>query len=249
VSRVRQSSTGRLRLAPAVVGIAVGAALALTGCSAGQIAQTSGMEPAVNGGLGQAGAIAVRDVRLAYPEDGVYARGAQATVLGVIVNSGRSEDQLLAVTSSAGDVVVTGDKDMPAGKTLVLQAPSGGSSSTSATTTSVPTSSSSTTTTSTPSGSSSSSTSGSATTTTGTSTGTSTTTTGASTTATTTTSPGEEKPIAIGKASIVIKGLREELRSGKTVELTFTFRSGTVTVTVPVATPTTPRAPAAVEEN
>src|ERR1041384_4266852 len=81
VSRERRS----LRFAPAVVGIA----LALAGCSAGQISQTAGMEPAVNGSNGNAGAIAVRDIQLAYPADGGYARGADAVVLGSIVNSGR----------------------------------------------------------------------------------------------------------------------------------------------------------------
>src|SRR5690349_4150370 len=43
VSRARLNSTGWLRVAPAAVGLA----LALAGCGDGQIAQTSGMEPAV----------------------------------------------------------------------------------------------------------------------------------------------------------------------------------------------------------
>jgi copper(I)-binding protein len=244
VSRARQNSTGRLRLAPAAVGIAVGAALALGGCSAGQIAQTAGMEPAVNGGIGQAGQIAIRDVQLAYPTDGVYKARSSAVVIGYIVNDGQSDDALLQVTSPAGNVVVAGDKNLPAGTSLALDpkatpptSSSSSSASSSATTTSAPTGSSS-----------SSSSSSSATTTTGSSSSSSSSSSAATTTsssvATTTSTP---KP-TIGKVAIVVTNIKDDLWSGKTIDLTFVFRNGgQATITVPIANPTTTRKPPAEE--
>ncbi|WP_424184020.1 hypothetical protein ACOBQX_18970 [Actinokineospora sp. G85] len=65
MSRAQQNLVGRLRLAPAAVGLA--AALALAGCSAGQITQTDSQLPAVNGTQATQGTVALRDVKLAYP--------------------------------------------------------------------------------------------------------------------------------------------------------------------------------------
>jgi copper(I)-binding protein len=247
-----------LRFAPAVAGIA----LALAGCGAGQISQTAGMEPAVNGAGGNAGPIAVRDIQLAYPPDGVYTRDSNAVVLGTIVNSGQSDDELVSVTSPAGTVTVTGDKNMPAGKALILELPAGGTSATSSsvvTNSSAPSTSGSATTgpattgpatTTTGSQTSGSQTSGAQTSgaqtsgaqTSGPATSGSQTSGSATTTTTTvTTTSSSVAPTQIGKISVVLGRLAEEVRSGKTVELTFTFRSGTVTLTVPVAVPTTPR--------
>ncbi|MET0236833.1 MAG: hypothetical protein ABW224_19450, partial [Kibdelosporangium sp.] len=118
MSRERRS----LRFAPAVAGIA----LALAGCSAGQISQTAGMEAAVNGGTGNAGTIAVRDIQLAYPKDGVYERNAAAVVLGTVVNTGQTDDELVSVTSPAGAVSITGDKGLAAGRALIAELPAGG---------------------------------------------------------------------------------------------------------------------------
>lgn len=227
MSRARQSNTGRLRLAPAVVGIA----LALAGCGAGQITSTAGMEPAVNGGIGQAGDIAIRDIQLAYPEHGVYEPGQSAVVLGSVVNFGRTEDELLNVTSNAGEVTVEGDRKLPPGRALMAELANGelGTTTTSTSTSTTST----TTTTSAPGTTSSAPPSGSQRPTTSTS--------GPSQTPTTTTTSA--KPTSIGKLTLVL-ALNEEIRSGQTVEITFTFRSGSATVTVPIAVPTTPRGPA-----
>ncbi|MFC0116221.1 hypothetical protein [Kibdelosporangium aridum] len=135
MSRVRHS----LRYATAAVGIA----LALAGCGAGQISQTAGMEPAVNGGEGDVGPIAVRDIQLAYPPQGVYEPGSTAVVLGTLVNSALTDDELVSITSPAGQVTITGDKSLPAGRSLILEMPAGGlptSSSRPTTTSSTPTS-------------------------------------------------------------------------------------------------------------
>lgn len=232
MSRARQNAGGWLRVAPAAVGIA----MALVGCSAGQIAQTAGMEPAVNGGLGTVGSIAVRDVQLAYPDGGVFKAGEDAVVRGTIVNSGRSDDQLLQVTSSVGTAVVTGDRALFAGKTLAFDQ-AGTSSSASVTVTSTPTTTSIPTS---PTGSASGSVS-----TSGSASGSAT--SGSASASSTPTATSSAKPVTIGQVSIVLTDLTQEVQSGKTVEITFVFTSGQVTVTVPVATPTTPRQPA-VEE-
>jgi copper(I)-binding protein len=214
----------------------VGIALALVGCSAGQIAQTAGMEPAVNGGIGQAGSIAVRDVQLAYPEGGVFKKGEDAVVRGTIVNSGRSDDQLLQVTSSVGTAVVSGDRVLFAGKTLEFDQ-AGTSSSASVTATVTPTTTATSTPTS-PTGSASGSV-----TTTGSASGSATATSGSASASSTPTTTSTTKPVTIGQVSIVLTDLSQDVQSGKTVEITFVFTSGQVTVTVPVATPTTPRQP------
>ncbi|MEV4311041.1 hypothetical protein [Actinocrispum sp. NPDC049592] len=245
MSRARLNSTGWLRVAPAAVGLA----LALAGCGAGQIAQTSGMEPAVNGGTGQAGTIAIRDVRLAYPQDGVYRSGADAVVEGVIVNTGQADDQLVGVTSPAGEAEITGDRKLPAGTSLVIAPGSGGttkssssssSSSATVTTTTTPSAPSGSATPPSASGGASGSASGSASS--GSASGSAATTTSAPTTTSST------QPVVIGKINIVITGLTQDIVSGKTIEITFVFASGQATVTVPIATPTTPRQ-APVEES
>ncbi len=226
MSRVRHS----LRYATAAVGIA----LALAGCGAGQISQTAGMEPAVNGGEGDVGPIAVRDIQLAYPPQGVYEPGSTAVVLGTLVNSALTDDELVSITSPAGQVTITGDKSLPAGRSLILEMPAGGLPTSS----SRPTTTSSTPTSGTPT--SGAPTSGAATS------GSGTPASGATTTATTprpTTTT--QRPVTIGKVTVLLTGIGEEIRSGKTIELTFTFRSGSVTIPVPIAVPTTPRQPAA----
>ncbi len=115
----------RKRSAPAVlrstlVGIAlVGiAALSLSGCAAGQVTQTDAQVAAVNGANGDIGPIALRDVVLAYPggEDVFgYAAGDEAPLLVTIVNSGTQTDELVAVSTPAGEVVVDGMTTIPGG--------------------------------------------------------------------------------------------------------------------------------------
>lgn len=217
MGRARQNFTGRLRLAPAAV---MGIALALVGCSAGQIAQTAGMEPAINGGIGQAGTIAIRNVQLAYPQGGAYPQGASAVLLGTIVNTGQTDDELVSARTPVADIAITGDRALPAGRTLVAEVVDVKATSSSVTTTSSPTSVAST---STPSSGSESPTAPSS--------------QAPSNSVATTTA----KPASIGKITLVLTGLAEEIRSGKTVEVTFIFRSGQATVAVPVAVPTTPR--------
>lgn len=102
-------------LRAALVGLA--AALALSGCGAGQVAQTSEQVSAVNGAGGETGPIALRDVVLAYPGDEHvvgYEPGDDAPLLVTIVNSGDRADELVSVTTpAAGEVVIEGTTTIP----------------------------------------------------------------------------------------------------------------------------------------
>ena len=202
---------------PARVAVAVtlgAAALLVTGCSAGQTAQTATQKSTVDGTAGTAGDIALRYVRLAYPEGGRYPAGATATLQFFAVNSGPQDDRLVGVrTGSAAQVTMhpagTGPADNGA--------------------------------TSTPAGTASGTPTGSAT---------------GSQPATATTPAGPAQvPVPIppnrlvafddsstdGAATVQLVGLTQELLSGQTVPVTFSFaRGGMLTLDVPIATSLTP---------
>ncbi|WP_156038592.1 MULTISPECIES: hypothetical protein [Actinoalloteichus] len=120
-SRTLPSRTRRVGMLPAALGL--GAALLLTGCSAGQITQTSSQVPVIAGADADAGTIAVRDAKLTFPTEQdppAYPAGSDAPVSVTIVNRGTGADTLLSVTSpSAESVTVEGDTALPAGTKLV----------------------------------------------------------------------------------------------------------------------------------
>jgi copper(I)-binding protein len=113
VSSAELNLITRLRLLPAVLG--VGAALLVSGCGAGQIAQTDTQVPAVNGSMGTVKQMAVRDAQLAFPlPNGYYQRRDDATLLVTIANSGPTTDTLTNVTSPAfSSVRLQGDPSVP----------------------------------------------------------------------------------------------------------------------------------------
>jgi len=103
--------------------IAVGAALTLAGCGAGQITQTSTMLPAVNGAMGQAGTLVVRDAGLVNRNDceQAYASGSNAPLTVVIANDGTADDELVSVSSpNAASATVEGSKAVVAGSKLLI---------------------------------------------------------------------------------------------------------------------------------
>ena len=107
---VSREMTRPLRKLVPAVAIGVGALLGIVGCSAGQVAQTADMEPAVNGNTGQVGNIMLRDVQVAFPENGEhYGAGEDAPLLLTIVNVGGEDDRLTEVTSPAGEVEIIGN--------------------------------------------------------------------------------------------------------------------------------------------
>jgi copper(I)-binding protein len=104
---------------------------ALSGCSAGQLTQTSVQEPAVNGtGLIVGDAytgVALRNIHLRAPQttDDVKP-GQPAELIFVAVNeSPKDGDKLVSITSPVGTVAVTGDATIAPGGVLVVGTPDG----------------------------------------------------------------------------------------------------------------------------
>jgi copper(I)-binding protein len=227
VSSAEQNLITRLRLLPVVLGI--GAALVVSGCSAGQITQTDTQVPAVNGSMGTVKQIAVRDVQLAFPAGKTYfSKGDSASLLVTIANSGQADDKLVTVSSPefGSGAQIVGDATIPGFHAISATA----TAVTPVTTTTSPTVTSTTGTATT------------GTSTTGTSTtGTSTSTTGTSTSATTTTTSAPALPV--GSIRIQLVGLTaDKLIPGQTVKVTFTFaNSGDLTLNVPIAASPQPR--------
>lgn len=113
MSRPQHSKAVRLRLAPVVIGL--GAVVALTGCSAGQQAETSQQVANIEGANAEAKNMAVRDAKLAFPEKGaVYPKGSSAPVDVVLINEAPTSDRLLEVSSPyAASARVSGDTTIP----------------------------------------------------------------------------------------------------------------------------------------
>lgn len=90
--------------------LGIGAALAitaLTGCAAGQRAQTSSERAVIDGVDAQVGALILSDVTVAAPSSGTsYPKGGTAPLELVIVNQGKSGDALTSVTTSAAQSAI-----------------------------------------------------------------------------------------------------------------------------------------------
>ena len=234
---VSRETTRPLRKLLPAVAIGVSALLGIVGCGAGQVAQTAEMEPAVNGNTGQVGKLVLRDVMVAFPENGEpYAVGEDAPLVLTIVNTGADDDELVRVTSPAGQVEITGNPKIPGHSALQVVLPgdnpsaSSSSESPESSEPSEPSESESTESSAETTGSPSTETSSSETSS-----------SSAETAVTTTTE--EEAPDVVGTISLVITGLTGDLPFGKTVPVTFEFaNAGTVTITLPVGSPATPRA-------
>jgi copper(I)-binding protein len=105
----------------------VAAAVALSGCGAGQVSQTATQEPAVNGTLATVGPIALRNVHLRAAQTTDYVEpGRDAELLFVAVNNSPDvNDKLVSVTSDIGTVSLSGDTSVPANGVLVVGEPDG----------------------------------------------------------------------------------------------------------------------------
>ncbi|GHF02883.1 hypothetical protein GCM10017786_40380 [Amycolatopsis deserti] len=192
--------------------VAVGAALALAGCGAGQITQTNTMLPAVNGAMAQAGKLVLRDAGLVNRNDcqQAYESGASAPLTLVIANDGTADDELVSVSSAnAASATIEGQKAVVAGSKLLVGPATEGESvqqpeSSSAAPTSTPASGSPTS------------------------------------PASASPSAGPTgQPTRIGHAEIVLQGIKQVVWPGQTVPVTFTFRdAGPVTAQLPIQAPT-----------
>jgi hypothetical protein len=195
-------------------------AVALAGCGAGQITQTSDQVAAVAGANATVGPIAIRNARIEFDTAAhgaaVYLAGSSAPLEMSIVNTGNEADTLVSASSPVASAVqISGTTTIPGGRTLVVAGTPADATATPATT-AAPTA----TDTAAPAP--------------------------APTTATPTTTaatPTVEPPfVEQGTANIVLTGLRQDLEVGPTYPVTLTFqRAGSVQLGVPVASPDTPR--------
>jgi copper(I)-binding protein len=85
---LRAAAMGALLLSP----------VALSACSAGQVAQTATQERDKVGGTAMAGDLTIREARLAYPTNGEYAAGSDPRLIVAISNSGQEDDTLVDIT-------------------------------------------------------------------------------------------------------------------------------------------------------
>ncbi|WP_040794173.1 hypothetical protein [Nocardia higoensis] len=119
------------RLMVTVAAFAAGAALALSGCSAGQISQTANQAPAINGNHADVENISLRNVHIVYPGEGYtnVAGGKALLALSIVNNSGETADELTSVTTDLGKVTVTpaaGEKTLKIGpQEIVTSGPAG----------------------------------------------------------------------------------------------------------------------------
>lgn len=245
MSRVEQTPTVRRRFLAGLGGLGLAALLAA--CGSGQITQTDTQVAAVNGASGNAGAMAVRDAQLAYPNNaqGVYLPGSTASLLVTIVNTGSTADELLKISTPAADAVTidgspTGTRVISGSYSIFsgadpddLGSPVAAETSSSSATSGTPTTTSTTTSSSTSTATSTAPTGAG-----GTSTAKSVPSTGPTATPLSTTAGIQPA----GKVTIVLVGIKSinglPLRIGLTVPITFYFaHGGQVTLNVPIAPP------------
>jgi copper(I)-binding protein len=211
--------------------LALGAALVLAGCGAGQITQTDSQQPAVNGTHAQVKTIDLRNAAVRYPTSGPgYAAGATPALTLTIVNRGTQDDSLVSVTTEGGtQATIDGSKTVVAAHSLVI-GPDDAAESTNEvqpTSAGAPSSSPATPTSTAPAGSSSASNSP------GSLTATATSEVPSSGPAATPTAP--EK---VGQATVTLPALKQPLWPGQVIKVTFVFKNaGPVTVELPVAAP------------
>ena len=122
----RESKTRSIRIAALAAGGLIGA-LALAGCSAGQLSQTASQESAVDGSQAVINNVALRNVRIQALQNSDYLRpGTTVALVLVVVNQSPDvADKLVGISTDIGKVTVTGDPTLPAGGTLFVGTPNG----------------------------------------------------------------------------------------------------------------------------
>jgi hypothetical protein len=109
------------KLAKLAAGAVLGA-VALSGCGAGQIAQTAMQQSAVDGNQAAVKNVALRNVHIQALQTGDYLRpGATVDLVLVAVNQSPDvTDRLLGITTEIGKVTVTGDSTLPPSGVLFI---------------------------------------------------------------------------------------------------------------------------------
>jgi len=121
-----RSSRRSARVAMLAAGGLIGA-VALAGCSAGQLAQTAMQQSAVDGNQAVINNVALRNVRILALQTGDFLRpGATVDLVLVAVNQSPDiTDKLVGITTNIGKVTVTGDPTLPASGVLFFGAQNG----------------------------------------------------------------------------------------------------------------------------
>jgi hypothetical protein len=126
--RDTKSRSGRrsAKVAALAAGALIGT-IALAGCSAGQLSQTSVQQSAVDGAQAVINNVALRNVRIRAVQTGDFLRpGATVDLLLVAVNQSPDiTDKLVGITTGIGKVTVTGDPTLPASGVLLIGPRSG----------------------------------------------------------------------------------------------------------------------------
>lgn len=108
------SPRGRLLRA---AGAAIVAATVLTGCAAGQISQTADMVPNHDGSHGTIGLIGVSNALLGNADENpnpvAFKKGSQVPLSLWVTNDATSPDTLTSISTSAGDVTLSGTATVP----------------------------------------------------------------------------------------------------------------------------------------
>jgi copper(I)-binding protein len=123
-------SSPRSRVA-ALAAAGLVSAVALAGCSAGQLSQTASQESAVDGNAARINnppsSIALRNVHIqAQQSSDFLPPGATVDLVLVVVNESPDVvDKLVGITTDIGKVTVTGNPTLPAGGTLFVGTPRG----------------------------------------------------------------------------------------------------------------------------
>jgi hypothetical protein len=122
-----RDSKPRSSLVAALAAAGLIGALALAGCSAGQLSQTASQESAVDGNAAVINNVALRNVRIQAQQhtDFLHPGTTVDLVLVVVNQSPDVADKLVDVTTDIGTVTVTGDPTLPAGGTLFVGTPNG----------------------------------------------------------------------------------------------------------------------------
>lgn len=100
----------------------------MTGCAAGQVAETAEEHSGVNGAVAQNDKITISDASLVYPEKtrGVYAKGSDIELALTISSAEDVDDELVDVSSeAASDATIKGDTSIPSAGKLVVGEPGG----------------------------------------------------------------------------------------------------------------------------
>jgi copper(I)-binding protein len=129
-------AVNRRALRAAAMGVLLLSPVALTACSAGQVAQTATQQQNLGNNV-DLGTLHLRSLQLPYPTGGAYSSGDDARLLGAIASSGGTDDTLVSITGdsftgvevvnpnaaapvAAGGNTSSVDLAVPAGGTLVF---------------------------------------------------------------------------------------------------------------------------------